>query len=127
MPVSTDLGREFAEALAVKDFDRIAAIFDPNVRLRGATPGRFWEVDGCDAAIEDVLKLWFEDTDHITGLISCESGRVVDRDFVSYRFTGENGDGPFIVEQQAYYDVEDGRIKWMSVLCSGFRPVPAQA
>ena len=27
-----------------------------------------------------------------------------------------------VVEQQAYYSTTDGRISWMQVLCSGFRP-----
>jgi hypothetical protein len=29
-----------------------------------------------------------------------------------------------VVEQQAYYSTTDGRISWMRVLCSGFRPAP---
>jgi len=33
-------------------------------------------------------------------------------------------DGPHLVEQQAYYSTTDGRISWMRVLCSGFRPAP---
>lgn len=37
-------------------------------------------------------------------------------------FRGHNADGPFVVEQQAYLEVRDGRIGWMRVLCSGFRP-----
>ena len=35
---------------------------------------------------------------------------------------GHNPDGPFVVEQQAYYEERDGRIGWMRVICSGFRP-----
>ena len=27
-----------------------------------------------------------------------------------------------VAEQQAYYSTTDGRISWMRVLCSGFRP-----
>jgi hypothetical protein len=34
-------------------------------------------------------------------------------------------DGPFVVEQQAYYEERDGRIGWMRVVCSEFRPRPA--
>ncbi len=47
---------------------------------------------------------------------------MADRQTVSYRFRGHNDDGPFLVEQQAYLTEEDGRIAWMRVLCSGFRP-----
>jgi hypothetical protein len=32
-------------------------------------------------------------------------------------------DGRFLAEQQAYVASRDGRITWMWVLCSGFRPI----
>ena len=41
---------------------------------------------------------------------------------MSYRFEIDNEDGARVVEQQAYYREEDGRIVWMRVLCSGYRP-----
>jgi hypothetical protein len=30
-----------------------------------------------------------------------------------------------MVEQQAYLSARDGRIGWMRVLCSGYRPITA--
>jgi hypothetical protein len=50
------------------------------------------------------------------------TGRMVDRDRVAWRFAVTTPDGPHLVEQQAYYSTTDGRISWMRVLCSGFRP-----
>jgi hypothetical protein len=47
---------------------------------------------------------------------------VADRERTSWRLAGHNGDGPFVLEQQAYYSAEGGRIVWIRVLCSGFRP-----
>jgi hypothetical protein len=47
---------------------------------------------------------------------------VADRERVGYRFSVENPDGHFLVEQQAYVAERDGRICWMRVVCSGFRP-----
>jgi hypothetical protein len=39
-----------------------------------------------------------------------------------------NADGPFIVEQRAYFDVgNDGRIARMHVICSGYQPNLDQA
>jgi hypothetical protein len=49
---------------------------------------------------------------------------MVDRDRVAWRFAVSTPDGPHLVEQQAYYSTTDGRISWMRVLCSGFRPAP---
>jgi len=41
---------------------------------------------------------------------------------VGYRFSVNNPDGHFLVEQQAYLADRDGQIGWMRVVCSGFRP-----
>jgi hypothetical protein len=39
----------------------------------------------------------------------------------SFRVT--TPDGTFLVEQQAYYGVDNGRISWLRILCSGFRAI----
>ena len=95
---------------------------DPNVDFRGMTPNRFWEARGPEAVVSEVLKEWFLDSDEVEELVEVSSGEVADREHVAYRIRGHNPDGPFVVEQQAYLTVEDGRIVWMRVLCSGFRP-----
>lgn len=117
------LGEQFAEALAAKDFERITGLLDPGVDFRGLTPSRSWEAANADEVVTEVLPQWFEDSDHIEELVEVEVGEMADRDHVSYRFRGHNGDGPFLVEQQAYLAERDGRIVWMRVLCSGFRPI----
>jgi hypothetical protein len=49
---------------------------------------------------------------------------VADTHAVGYRFTVRNTDGTYLVEQHAYYRCDvDGRIDYLRVLCSGFRPV----
>jgi hypothetical protein len=116
------LGRAFAEALAVKDFDRIAVLLDPDVDFRGLTPSRAWEASGARAVVDQVLRRWFEDSDEIEALVSVQTDSFADRQRVACRFAGRNPDGPFTVEQQAYYTESGGRIDWMRVLCSGFRP-----
>jgi len=72
--------------------------------------------------MNDVLRQWFEESDELENVISIETDSVGDRQRVAYRFDGRNHDGAFVVEQQAYYSELDGRIGWMRVLCSGFRP-----
>ena len=45
---------------------------------------------------------------------------------VAYRLRVRAWDGDYLIEQQAYYDTAaDGRIGWMRLLCSGYRPVLA--
>ena len=120
----TLLGAEFARALAVKDFGRIRELLHPEIDFRGLTPNRIWEASDADAVISAVLRNWFEESDEIEALEALESDIVADRERVGYRFSVNKPDGRFLVEQQAYLSARDGRIDWMRVLCSGYRPAP---
>ena len=117
-----NVGRQFAEALGRKDFERVMTQLDPAIDFRGLTPGRAWEASDARATVDDILRRWFDDTDDLEETLSIQTGSVSDRERVAYRFAGRNADGPFVVEQQAYYTQKHGRINWMRVLCSGFRP-----
>jgi hypothetical protein len=119
---TTTVGREFAESLAGKDFDQLRSLLHPEVDFRALTPRRGWEASGAAEVVDDVLRVWFEDSDHLERLVSVETDSVGDRERIAYRLEGHNPDGSFVVEQQAYYTERDGRIDWMRVLCSGFRP-----
>jgi hypothetical protein len=123
MPQTATLGAEFARALAVKDYGRVLDLVHPEIDFRALTPRRTWEASDPAALISGVLRQWFEDSDEIEALDQLESDTVVDRERVGYRFSVRNPDGRFLVEQQAYLSERDGRIVWMRVLCSGFRPV----
>jgi hypothetical protein len=123
--VTETRGELFARALAAKDRDLLCRLLADHIDFRGMTPQRLWEgttpaevVDGI------VLGHWFEAADHIQELCSVASGKLADREHVAYRLRVRNAEGEFLVEQQAYYRVTGGRIDWMRVLCSGYRPVP---
>ena len=117
------LGEQFAEAFAEKDYERVTQLLDPECDFRALTPRMTWQATGPEQVIADVLTVWFSDSEHVDEVIEVETGEVVDRERVTYRFRGHDDDGSFIVEQQAYLTAEDGRITWMRVLCSGMRPV----
>jgi hypothetical protein len=119
---TSTLGQAFADALSRKDFDAIAELLHPDIDFRGLTPRRMWEASSPRAVIDEILTTWFEESDQIERLIATETDAFADRERVGYRFEGHNPDGPFVVEQQAYYTECDGRIDWMRVVCSGFRP-----
>jgi hypothetical protein len=123
MTDSATLGAEFARALAAKDFSRVVELVDPEIDFRAMTPKRTWEASSPDALVSDILRHWFEDSDDIQSLEALETDSFADRGRVGYRFRVRNPDGEFLVEQQAYVGPEDGRITWMRVVCSGFRPV----
>ena len=117
------LGAEFASALAAKDFERVAGLLHPEVDFVGLTPNQRWEASSPDQVVSEVLREWFEDSDRIEELLELEQGEVGDLDRVGYRFRVQRPDGPHVVEQQAYLAERDGRIGWMRVLCSGYRPL----
>jgi hypothetical protein len=73
--------------------------------------------------ISEILQMWLEPSDEVRALEHVETDIVGDRERVGYRLSVTNPDGRFVVEQQAYLSERDGRIGWMRVLCSGFRPV----
>ena len=118
------IGERFAHALAKKDMAGLLDVLDSEVDFRGLTPGRFWEASSAKALVDDVLLgAWFEADDHIESLEDVQLGSVADRDRVSYLLRVSNPDGLFLVEQQAYFGVENDRINWLRILCSGYRAI----
>ena len=63
-----------------------------------------------------------DEDDRLEAVESVQTDAFADCERVAYRFRGHNADGPFVVEQQAYYTEREGRMDWVRVLCSGFRP-----
>lgn len=116
------LGVRFAEALAAKRFDDLAELLHPEIDFAALTPRRHWVAGSPEEVIGDVLRSWFDDEDEIRELVALDTGAFTDRERVGYRFRVTNPDGDFVVEQQAYLEERDGRIGWMRVVCSGFRP-----
>jgi hypothetical protein len=119
----TTLGTDFARALAEKDSARLLDLMHPEIDFRALTPNRTWEPKDRDEVLAILLTRWFEDSDVIQALEQVDSDTVADRERVGYRFSVTNPDGDFLVEQQAYLAPRDGRIGWMRVVCSGYRPV----
>jgi hypothetical protein len=119
---ATTLGTGFARAFAAKDFEQVSALLHPEVEFRALTPRRNWEADDADNVISNVLRVWLEDSDEVEGLEHLETDAFADRERVGYRIAVTNPEGRFLFEQQAYLSERDGRIGWMRVVCSGFRP-----
>lgn len=120
----TDVGLRFVAALAAKDTDTLIGLFAAEVDFRGMTPGRFWEAGSPDEVVQQVLYQWFEPADVVERVEHVESGRMVDRERVDYRFRVRNPDGAFAVEQRAYFDLdENGCVSRMHVMCGGFRSI----
>jgi hypothetical protein len=120
---TTTIGAEFARAFAAKDAERIRELVHPEIDFRGLTPSRNWEAGDPAALVSILFDCWLEDKDEVESLERVESDTVADRERVGYRMTVTNPDGRHVVEQQAYIGTRDGKIDWMRVVCSGFRPL----
>lgn len=116
------LGERFAQAVAAKDQVRLRALLHPDVDFRGMTPRRVWDDPGADGVLHAVGQ-WFEDGDEIVDVPTIEVDSFADRERVGYRFHIRNADGEHLVEQQAYLSEQDGRIGWLRIMCSGYRPI----
>jgi hypothetical protein len=119
-----ELGEQFAHSLATKDRGALVALLADDIDFRAMTPGRFWESGSPAEIVDDViLGRWFDPNDHIESLLEVDSSEVGDRSRVGYRIRVRNGEGVHLVEQQAYFDGSDGRISWLRIMCSGYRPL----
>jgi hypothetical protein len=120
------LGADFARAMAERDAPRLSEMFAPELDFRALTPNRTWQAQDADGVLEIVFGHWFEDSDRIDSLERLETDSFADRERVGYRLAVSNPEGRFLVEQQAYLSEGDGegkgKIAWMRVLCSGYRP-----
>lgn len=122
--VSIGPGGRFVAALAARDTAALLGLLAPEVVFSGLTPGRTWEAVGPDAVVHDVLYRWFEPTDVVEDVLEVREGEVAGRRRVDYLLSVRNADGLHLVEQRAYYDLDDGgRVARMQAVCAGFRPV----
>jgi hypothetical protein len=122
----TTTGERFAQALASKDADALRAQLADTLDFQALTPGRHWQASTGTQAVEDIiLRHWFGTDADIVELRSVTTGQVSDRQHVAYQLRVRRSGEDYVVEQQAYYDVDGPRITWMRLLCSGYRPVPA--
>ena len=114
------LGTRLVCAIAEQDESALAGCFAPDVELRALTPHGLRERAGAIEAAS-LISLWFGDSTELH-LLDSHSEEVGDRVHVSYRFEGVEEGEPYLVEQQLYCTVADGKVARADLLCSGFRP-----
>jgi hypothetical protein len=115
------LGPAFAHALARRDFHQVAEVLCPDIDFGALTPRRTWAAASAEDTVR-VLRGWFDEATLVEEVIGVHADAVADRHCVTYRFAGDRPQGPFVIEQHAYFSDRDGRIGWMRLICSGFRP-----
>src|SRR5258708_3255459 len=118
----TTAGQRFAQAVPSKDSAALCEVLAEQIDFQALTPGRSWQATTAAQVADDIVfGHWFEVEDEIIALCSVAGGQVADRNHVAYRLRVRNPGGEYLVEQQAYYDVNDdsGQITWLRILCSG--------
>lgn len=115
-------GERFARALASKDRATLRALLTDPIDFQALTPRKHWQADQPGQVEDFILGAWFDDGDDIEGVLALSNSRLPGRERVSYRLRVRNADGVHVVEQQAYYNAEGGRISWLRILCSGYLP-----
>lgn len=116
------VGERFVRAVAEKDFAAATALMSSPIDFRALSPSTFWEASSPEEVAGTVLPRWYEAHDNIDAILSVETDVVGGRHRIGYRYAVSNDEGPFVVEQQAYYEVTDGLISWMRIMCSGWQP-----
>jgi hypothetical protein len=104
----------------------VSEVLCQDVEFRALTPRRVWEAQSAGETL-GILRGWFDDATIVDDVLGVRTDVIGDRHGVTYRFAGEKRRDRFVIEQHAYYTERAGRIDWMRLLCSGFRPADAAA
>ncbi|MHB1067841.1 MAG: nuclear transport factor 2 family protein [Candidatus Nanopelagicales bacterium] len=119
------VGGLLLEALAARDFERMADCFTPAATMRALIPPGLSECEGAPQIV-DSIRGWFggaEEFEVLDGTVGEVGGRV----HVSWRLrmrpTPWGDDSWHVIEQQAYLRAGK-RIDSIDLLCSGFQPDP---
>jgi len=117
-----ETGRRFAAALSKRDFNSMQAIFHPDVRSRLLIPSRL--VTPADAkGVIDNYREWFGEADFFE-MRQVDVGCIGRRLHIYYQILLQDADGWSVLEQHAFGNLENGRIKRFDLICSGFEPAP---
>ncbi|MFZ2012282.1 MAG: hypothetical protein WAV00_00485 [Nocardioides sp.] len=119
----TTAGERWVAAIAVRDSAGLEALLADEIDFRGLTPRRAWEGTTPGEVRDVVLGTWFDDDVTIDRLEELTTDSVGDTERVGYRFHTTTGDGPHLIEQQAYYRCAGDTIDYLRIVCSGYRPV----
>jgi len=118
------VGGLFLEALANRDYARMATTLGATVRFRALLPPGLMEWEGPHAVCE-AFSSWFGGADEFE-LVDATVGEVGRRLHLSWRIRVRPapvgiGGGWHVIEQQGYADAADS-IETLDLLCSGFNP-----
>ncbi len=114
-------GDDWIQALAEKQLDRLEQFCHPEVVSRLLTPRHYFELDN---AVDLVAKYhdWFDECTDLQ-VVETRVDRVGGRLGIFYRFRLRKREDWYVIEQQVYCTLRDGRVERLHLLCSGFQLV----
>lgn len=114
-------GERLLEAIAKRNFARIAACFAEDASFRVLTPGPLREHSG-RKEIAERYRFWLDPLERFE-LLEGDAIAIADRLRVRYRFRGRDPTkGWQLNEHTGYAAVRDGAIVALILTCAGFRP-----
>ena len=118
------VGGIFLEALATRDYARLASTLGPRIRFRALLPPGPMTSEGPES-VTDAFRSWFGSAEDFE-LVDATVGEVGGRLHLAWRLRVRPapfgiGEGWHVIEQQGYADAIDS-IETLDLLCSGFHP-----
>jgi hypothetical protein len=122
MSSTPTIGERLIRAIVAGDTESACDLLAPDVHFKALTPAGVPSADDRDGVITTFTN-WFSPLT-IDEIVSVDDDAISGRHRVGYRIRWHDDDGSaFLTEQQAYYDVRDGQISWLHLICSGDRPI----
>jgi TusA-related sulfurtransferase len=117
------VGESWVQALAERDFGRLAPLCQPDVRSRLLTPRAFDTIDSAQA-LEHKFQQWFGESD-LVRIEQTQIQPIGEKLSIFYRLLLRKQGEWFEIEQHISSFLRDDLIGRLDLLCSGFQPVPA--
>jgi TusA-related sulfurtransferase len=117
------VGESWVQALAKRDFGRLAVLCQPDVCGRLLTPRAFDTIDSAQA-LGRKFQQWFGESDLIR-IEQTRIQRVGEKLSIFYRLLLRKQGEWFEIEQHLSGILRDDLIGRLDLLCSGFQPAPA--
>lgn len=113
------IGEELIGCIKAREFSRVKDLCSDDVVFTAATPGCVWNSRGWDE-VETDLKELFPEEEKMYRVLEPREREMKGRFHFTYRVQGDEPDfGEFEYEHQMYYQMTNGKISKLRILCSG--------
>ncbi len=118
--MSETVGARLVHAIAAQDEAAIAECFCDDATFRALIPSGMRERAGPDETAA-LIAAWFGDST-VIDLVETRTDEVGGRLHLTYRFEGVEDGQPYVVQQELFCTLDDGKIAAADLICSGFLP-----